>query len=111
MKRFFFHLVSGKARYEDDIGTLLPSLADVLDHGQTIASVLTKHRAGQSRIAVASKSDDFLEIEDQDSMLFITLPFARLLSGAAPMVAHSDSQPIDLAEHRLARRYMRAVAA
>jgi hypothetical protein len=44
MKRFFFHLVSGTSRYEDDTGTLLPSLAEVLDHGQTIASALTKHK-------------------------------------------------------------------
>jgi hypothetical protein len=111
MKRFFFHLVSGTSRYEDDTGTLLPSLADVLDHGQTIASTLTKHKAVQARLACDSRSDDFLEIEDQDSTFFITLPFTRLLSGAAPILQRSDSQPIDLAEHRLARRYTRGVSA
>jgi hypothetical protein len=111
MRRFFFHLVSGKSRCEDATGTLLPSLADVLHHGETIASALTKHGAIQTPRACDSTADDFLEIEDQDSTFFITLPFTRLLSGAAPILTHSESQPIDLAEHRLARRYTRAVSA
>jgi hypothetical protein len=111
VRRFFFHLVSGASRYADETGTLLPSLAEVLDHGQTIACALTKHRVVQTHRGPESGPEDFLEVEDQDATFFITLPLTRLLSGAAPILTRSDTQPIDLAEHRLARRYMRTVAA
>ena len=107
MKRFFFHVVSGTSRYEDETGTVLPSLRDVLSHGTTIANALRKHNAS----ITLGQPDDRIEVEDQDATFFITLPFARLLGGSAPLLKRLDSEPIDLNEHRLARRYTRGLPA
>ena len=110
MKRFFFHVVSGASRYEDETGTMLCSLQDVMPHGRTIAKVLTKRWAAQIRIAQRSSCDDYLEIEDQESRYLITLPFVRLLKDTTEAV-RQVSDPIDLREYRLARHYARALPA
>jgi hypothetical protein len=110
MQRFFFHVVTGTSRYQDETGTILSSLPDVMLHGQTIAKVLTKHWAAQIKIGQDSSSGDYLEVEDQEAKFVITLPFARLLkdtSQAAPQI----SDPVALDEYRLARHYARMFAA
>ncbi|MEA2839301.1 MAG: hypothetical protein QOF41_631 [Methylobacteriaceae bacterium] len=110
MKRFFFHVISGASRYQDETGTMLGSLQDVMLHGRTIAKVLTKRAAPQMRGGQHSSCDDYLEVEDQDSKFLITLPFARLLKDAS-QAARKISDPIDLGEYRLARHYARALSA
>lgn len=108
MRRFFFHVVTGTSRYEDATGTMLPSLGDVLPHGTTIAKALAKHRAAHINV---DRADDYIEIEDQESTFFITLSFARLLNEGTPILKPLQSEPIDLNEHRLARRYTRGLSA
>jgi hypothetical protein len=108
MKRFFFHVVTPTSRYEDETGTMLPSLDDVLPHGSAIAKALTKHRAAHINVGCA---DDYIEVEDQQSTFYITLPFARLLNESAPVLKLFESEPIDLNAHRLARRYLRGLTA
>jgi hypothetical protein len=108
MTRFFFHLVADKLRYEDDTGTVLASLEDVLLHGASIAKILTKYHLMQINIGREPNPDDYLEVEDQDSNFVITLPFASLLKEAAED-ASTRNQPIDLADHRIAR-HLRASA-
>jgi hypothetical protein len=110
MKRFFFHIITGTSRYEDESGTMLGSLPDVMLHGRTIAKVLARHSAARIRIGQHSRGDDYLEVEDQESKFLITLPFARLLNDTSP-VAEQISAPIDLGEYRLARHYARALSA
>jgi hypothetical protein len=110
MKRFFFHVISGTSRYQDETGTMLGSLQDVMLHGRTIAKVLTKHWAAQSKVGQHSSCDDYLEVEDQESKFLITLPLARLLKEASSG-ARQISDPIDLGEYRLARHYARALSA
>jgi hypothetical protein len=110
MKRFFFHIVTGTSRYEDESGTMLGSLPDVMLHGRTIAKVLATHSAARIRIGQHARGDDYLEVEDQESKFLITLPFACLLNDTPP-VAEQTSDPIDLGEYRLARHYARALSA
>jgi hypothetical protein len=110
MQRFFFHVVTGASRYQDETGTILGSLPDVMLHGQTIAKVLTKHWAAQIEIGQHSSSGDYLEVEDQEAKFLITLPFARLLTDT-PQAAPQISAPIALEEYRLARHYARMFAA
>jgi hypothetical protein len=110
MKRFFFHVVIGTARYQDETGTVLGSLPEVMLHGQTIAKVLTKHWAAQIKIGQDASSGDYLEVEDQEAKFLITLPFARLLTDM-PQAAPQISDPIALDEYRLARHYARMFAA
>jgi hypothetical protein len=110
MKRFFFHVISGASRYQDETGTMLGSLQDVMLHGRTIAKVLTKHWAPQIGGGQHSSCDDYLEVEDQESKFLITLPFARLLKDISPAV-RQISDPIDLREYRLARHYAQALHA
>jgi hypothetical protein len=110
MKRFFFHVVIGTSRYQDETGTVLGSLPEVMLHGQTIAKVLTKHWAAQIQIGHHSSYNDYLEVEDQEAKFLITLPFARLLKDAS-QVARQISDPIDLSEYRVARHYARVLAA
>jgi hypothetical protein len=108
MKRFFFHVITGTSRYEDDTGAMLGSLQDVMPHGRTVATVLTKHWAAQVDGGEDSSSQDYLEVEDQESKFLITLPIGRLLKDQC---AKQPSDPIDLNEHRLARHYARVLAA
>jgi hypothetical protein len=110
MQRFFFHVVTGTSRYQDETGTILGSLPDVMLHGQTIAKVLTKHWASQIKIGQDSSSGDYLEIEDQEAKFLITLPLARLLTDM-PRAAPQISDPVALHEYRLARQYARMFAA
>lgn len=108
MKRFFFHVITGASRYEDDTGAMLESLHDVMPHGRTVAKVLTKCWAAQADAGDHSTCEDYLEIEDQDSQFVITLPIGRLLQ---EQCAEQASDPIDLNEYRLTRHYARVLAA
>jgi maltooligosyltrehalose synthase len=110
MQRFFFHVVSGTSRYQDETGTLLGSLQDVVPHGQAIAKVLTKHWPANIKVGQHSSSDDYLEVEDQESKFLIMLPLSRLMNDA-PQAIRQISDPIDLREYRLARRYAGALHA
>jgi hypothetical protein len=110
MQRFFFHVITCTSRYEDDTGAMLGSLEDVMLHGRTIAHVLTKHWAGEITAGHHSSSDDYVEVEDEDSKFLITLPFVRLLKDGSQRVKQL-SDPIDLNEYRLARHYARVLAA
>jgi hypothetical protein len=110
MTRFYFHLVTDSSRCEDDTGTILGSLEDVLPHSTSIAQILTKYRLTRSNSGREPKPHDYLEVEDQDSNFVITLPFVRLLKGVTDD-AGAESRPIDLAKHRLARRYLQALPA
>jgi len=114
MPRFFFHLVTDSARYQDDSGTVLASSGEVLPHAAAIAKVLSKYNLMQINLGRQPQPDDYLEVEDQDSKFLITLPFVRLLKGIAEEDAREKALmdgPIDLTEHRLARTYLRASAA
>jgi hypothetical protein len=108
MRRFFFHVITGASRYEDDRGAMLESLRDVMPHGRTVAKVLTKCWAAQADAGDHSSCEDYLEVEDQDSQLLITLPIGRLLQEQCPEQA---SGSIDLNEYRLTRHYARVLAA
>jgi hypothetical protein len=108
MRRFFFHVITGRSRYEDDTGAMLGSLEDVMPHGRTVAKVLTKCWAAQADAGDHSSCEDYLEVEDQESQFLITLPIGRLLQ---EQCAKHPSDPIDLNEYRLTRHYARVLAA
>jgi hypothetical protein len=108
MRRFFFHVITGTSRYEDDTGAMLGSLEDVMPHGRTVAKVLTKCWAAQADAGDHSSWEDYLEVEDQESQFLITLPIGRLLQ---EQCAKQPSDPIDLKEYRLTRHYARVLAA
>lgn len=48
MRRFFFHVITGTSRYEDNRRAMLESLRDVMPQGRTVAKVLTKCWAAQA---------------------------------------------------------------